>query len=330
MGARAERDPLANPLIDALEARVDGVQATAEEAAVAAAAASLPSGQKAALAGTAGTPGAGNKYVTDQDFRNTNSRSPTGHKESHATGGDDALTPADIGAATAGAASAAQSTADGAVVLAETTTLSKSAAYTLTGQNLVVLADATGQLPPTNLAGTPSASGGTFSGPARQFYMVTATGPNGESVGSNEAQVIVTTNGSVVLTWTAAAGATGYKVYRTTTPNSQRSGSTLIATLGNVTTYTDTNASAGSGSVPATNGGAFTLTLPTAVGFKGRYIINAITTGPNAVTVATSSAQTIQPPTGAAVSSVTVGPPLSGATYQSVALVSDGANWRLV
>lgn len=37
------------------------------------------SGEKAALAGTNGTPGGGNKFVTDSDPRNTNSRTPTAH-----------------------------------------------------------------------------------------------------------------------------------------------------------------------------------------------------------------------------------------------------------
>lgn len=36
-------------------------------------------GQKAALVGTSGTPGSGNKYVTDADSRLTNSRTPTSH-----------------------------------------------------------------------------------------------------------------------------------------------------------------------------------------------------------------------------------------------------------
>jgi hypothetical protein len=36
-------------------------------------------GEKAALAGTSGTPGGGNKYVTDGDARNTNSRTPSAH-----------------------------------------------------------------------------------------------------------------------------------------------------------------------------------------------------------------------------------------------------------
>jgi hypothetical protein len=36
-------------------------------------------GEKAALAGTSGTPGAANKYVTNDDSRNTNARAPTAH-----------------------------------------------------------------------------------------------------------------------------------------------------------------------------------------------------------------------------------------------------------
>lgn len=49
-------------------------------------------GEKNALAGTSGTPGSGNKYVTDQDSRLTDSRTPTAHKTSHESGGSDALT----------------------------------------------------------------------------------------------------------------------------------------------------------------------------------------------------------------------------------------------
>lgn len=47
--------------------------------------------QKAALAGTDGTPGSGNKYVTNSDTRLTNSRIPTDHASSHGAGQSDAL-----------------------------------------------------------------------------------------------------------------------------------------------------------------------------------------------------------------------------------------------
>jgi hypothetical protein len=58
-------------------------------------------GQKNALAGTSGTPGTGNEYVTTQDSRNADARTPTAHAASH-NGGADAVTPAGIGAATSG------------------------------------------------------------------------------------------------------------------------------------------------------------------------------------------------------------------------------------
>jgi hypothetical protein len=50
------------------------------------------SGQKSALAGTAGTPGSGNKYVTDADTRNSDNRDPTSHASSHGSAGSDPLT----------------------------------------------------------------------------------------------------------------------------------------------------------------------------------------------------------------------------------------------
>jgi hypothetical protein len=51
--------------------------------------------EKEALAGTSGTPGAGNKYVTDADPRNTNARTPTAHGLAAHTG--TIGTPAQVG-----------------------------------------------------------------------------------------------------------------------------------------------------------------------------------------------------------------------------------------
>jgi len=52
------------------------------------------SGEKSALAGTSGTPGPSNKYVTDGDSRNTNSRAPTAHGTNHKEGGGDEVATA--------------------------------------------------------------------------------------------------------------------------------------------------------------------------------------------------------------------------------------------
>lgn len=54
--------------------------------------ANLPTAsQKAALAGTDGTPSGTDKYVTNSDARNTNARTPTAHKTSHQDGGADEI-----------------------------------------------------------------------------------------------------------------------------------------------------------------------------------------------------------------------------------------------
>jgi hypothetical protein len=76
--------------------------------------------------------------------------------------------------------------------------------------------------------------------------------------------------------------------------------------------------------VDATSG-AFTVTLPTAVGFNGRYTIDAVTTTTNIVTLTTSSSQTID-----GSSSTTLGTNASGAYWSTVDLISDGANWHIV
>jgi hypothetical protein len=72
-------------------------------------------------------------------------------------------------------------------------------------------------------------------------------------------------------------------------------------------------------------GGGFTITLPTAVGFSGRYTIDAVTSTTNIVTLSTTSSQTID-----GSSSTTLGTGASGAYWTSVDLVSDGANWHTV
>lgn len=69
------------------------------------------------------------------------------------------------------------------------------------------------------------------------------------------------------------------------------------------------------------NGGAFTLTLPTAVGIAGRqYTVKRVNAAANNVTIGTTSSQTIDGVTTKVLSS----------QYEKVTIVSDGANWLIV
>lgn len=71
---------------------------------------------------------------------------------------------------------------------------------------------------PTGLTATPFTTGGTL--PAGTFYYrVTALSSYGETLGSVEASATVTgATSRIALSWSAVAGATGYRVYRATAP----------------------------------------------------------------------------------------------------------------
>lgn len=116
-----------------------------------------------------------------------------------------------------------------------------------TTDRTITLVDTPG---PTNLVPTPSGTGGTL--PAGvYYYMVTAIGANGETIASNEVTVTLTgATSSVALAWTAAAGATAYKIYRGSTPSAE----VLLASPGGTgTTYTDTGAAAPGTAIVPTN-----------------------------------------------------------------------------
>ncbi len=83
------------------------------------------------------------------------------------------------------------------------------------------------------------------------YYQVTAEDSNGESGGSNEVAVTVGTLpaptnltvaagvGQVNLIWDTVTDATGYNVYRGTTPSGSLSGKTIIGTGISTANYTD-------------------------------------------------------------------------------------------
>lgn len=99
---------------------------------------------------------------------------------------------------------------------------------------------------PSGLTLGTAAAGGTFAA-GTYFWKVTATSATGETIGSNEVTATLALNATQPLTWALPVGATGIKVYRGTAANSQ---DVLVATLGAVTSYTDTGAAGTAGSVP--------------------------------------------------------------------------------
>lgn len=102
---------------------------------------------------------------------------------------------------------------------------------------------------PTLSLGATATTGGTFAA-GTYFWKATALDANGETVGSNEVTATIAANGTQVLNWGAIGGATGYKIYRGTAAGGQ---DVLVATLGAVTTYTDTGTAGVAATVPTAN-----------------------------------------------------------------------------
>lgn len=85
-------------------------------------------------------------------------------------------------------------------------------------------------------------AGGTLVG--TQYYKVTATTANGETTPSAEASAVA--DGTIKLAWAGAKGATGYRIYRGSASGQE----TLLATIGNVTSYSDAGGIAPGSEVP--------------------------------------------------------------------------------
>ena len=116
----------------------------------------------------------------------------------------------------------------------------------------VYWASGLGQVQPTAIS---TAAGGSLAASTTYYYKITGidalTGE--ESIGSIEiSATTTTTNKSMVLNWAALPGAGAYNIYRTTTAGVY-SANSFLASLGNVTTWTDTGANGfGAGTPPVT------------------------------------------------------------------------------
>jgi hypothetical protein len=115
--------------------------------------------------------------------------------------------------------------------------------------------------PPGLTDATPAATGGTLAAGSWD-YSVTATTPNGESIGSTTTVATTGATSSVLLAWEAICHATTYKVYRRQSPSG---GWALIATLAQpaaaftdagpvALSFSDTGAPGSAAGPPAVNG----------------------------------------------------------------------------
>ena len=108
--------------------------------------------------------------------------------------------------------------------------------------------------------GAPSGvtGGGGSIADATYYYVLTSTNANGETIKGTESGAITITGGggvgSVALSWTAVSGATGYKIYRTTTSGTYTTPALItIITSGATVSYTDILATPSAGAPPASD-----------------------------------------------------------------------------
>lgn len=106
--------------------------------------------------------------------------------------------------------------------------------------------------PPLLLTTSTATTGGTIAASATCTYMVTALIGGVETALSNRLTQVAgsgTSTNTVTINWTAVVGATGYKVYGRTNGLEL-----LMATVGAVTTWTDTGSVTPSGAAPTGSG----------------------------------------------------------------------------
>jgi hypothetical protein len=116
--------------------------------------------------------------------------------------------------------------------------------------------------PPTLSAIPNAASGGNLAASTNYHYVITALTANGETLASNDQNKSTTaTNKTLNLTWSAVAGATGYRVYRCGT--CAAGGENVYYAPGNVTSFSDTGTAPTNGTPPTTNTALNETTLPT-------------------------------------------------------------------
>jgi hypothetical protein len=105
---------------------------------------------------------------------------------------------------------------------------------------------------PVNTAFTDIATGGTLNFNTTYYYRVSALDGIGETFASTETSKATANDANathqITVNWGAVTGASGYRIYGRSTGAEQ-----LLATVGNVTTWTDTGSIVPAGSLPTSN-----------------------------------------------------------------------------
>lgn len=104
---------------------------------------------------------------------------------------------------------------------------------------------------PTTPTATAVGTGGTFAA-GTYYWKITATNAVGESLPSTEATATIVANGSATIAWTAVTGATGYRIYRSSTTGAENVSPALVGTSSG-SPFTDTGTAPTTGAVPSTN-----------------------------------------------------------------------------
>lgn len=120
---------------------------------------------------------------------------------------------------------------------------------------------------PVNAAFSTATTGGTLAA-GTYYYRVSAINSMGETLASTETSIATTgSTSTVTVNWGAVSGATGYKVYGRST-----GAELLMATVGNVTTWTDDGSITPAGALPAANTTAY-MTLMSDGGTNTGFIV---------------------------------------------------------
>jgi hypothetical protein len=117
-----------------------------------------------------------------------------------------------------------------------------------------------GLAPPSGLTAVASSTGGSLAANTYE-YVVTTISPAGESIPGAAVSITTSgTNGSGVLSWNPVPSATGYHIYRTTTPGTYTTRAGAVSS-GSTTNFTDTGGAGVSASPPSSGGALVTYPL---------------------------------------------------------------------